>query len=468
MAHSDASQKTSKANSANEFSDGRRAADAPPTKIRWLILGLSCGVSFVLYLHRYVWGFIKKDVRDEFGWDSETLGWLDSFFSVSYGVAQIPSGMFCDWFGVRLLVGSIVILWSMALAGTAIAKTPSTMAAARLIFGFAQAGCYPALAKASMNWFPVGIRTAAQGLMATFFGRAGGAMSFVLFGTVLMGWLGMPWRWAVGVFTLLGLATGVLFLLLFRNSPREHPWVNAAEAELITAGDTHVAVAGRSQVRWRALLGSRAVLFLCARTFAANMADVLFIYWIPLYLRTEKGVDLATAGWMAALPLLGGALGGLTSGFIQSGLIRWAGWRRWARGAVGMTGKLIAAAVIVACTLPHDAMTVVCLFLIVRFFSDFDQPAEWGAISDIAGPGAATVFACVNTVGSVGGFVAGPLVGVVLKAFSGADKVTEAGWNAVFVLIAIEYLVAASCWPWIDCSRPLDLDTPAPGKAAHA
>lgn len=460
MAQLDASQTTNNANGGNEGADGRRAADAAPTHIRWLVLGLSCGVSFVLYLHRYVWGFIKKDVRDEFGWDSEILGWLDSVFSVSYGVGQIPSGMLCDWFGVHLLVGSIVILWSMALAGTTVARSPSTMAAVRLVFGFAQAGCYPALAKSSMNWFPVGIRTTAQGLMATFFGRAGGAMSFVLFGTVLMGWLGMPWRWAVGVFTLLGLATGVLFLLLFRNSPREHPWVNSAEADLIAADDTHAAAPGRSQLRWRTLLRSRSVLFLCGRTFAGNMADALFIYWIPLYLRTEKGVDTATAGWMAAIPLVGGALGGLASGLIQSGLIRWAGWRRWARAAVGMTGKLLAAVVISTCAFPHDAATVVGLFLAVRFFSDFDQPAEWGAISDIAGHGAATVFACVNTVGSLGGFVAGPLIGVALKAFSGADKVTAAGWNAVFLLIALVYVAAASCWPWIDCGRPLDLAAP--------
>jgi hypothetical protein len=34
----------------------------PATRTRLLVLALSCAVSFVLYLERYSWGFIKKDV----------------------------------------------------------------------------------------------------------------------------------------------------------------------------------------------------------------------------------------------------------------------------------------------------------------------------------------------------------------------------------------------------------------------
>src|SRR5438132_13911209 len=59
---------------------------AAPTRVRSLVFALACGISFLLYLHRYTWGFVKKDVRDEFGWDPSTLGWLDGLFGISYGV----------------------------------------------------------------------------------------------------------------------------------------------------------------------------------------------------------------------------------------------------------------------------------------------------------------------------------------------------------------------------------------------
>src|SRR5262245_51911969 len=128
------------------------AAHARPTHVRYLVLLLSCGVSFLLYLHRYAWGFIKKDIGEEFGWDAVTLGWLDSLFTVSYGLGQIPSGIFCDWFGARLLLGGSVILWSLALVTFAAGTSFLQLAPARFGFGAAQASCYPVLSKVSRSW----------------------------------------------------------------------------------------------------------------------------------------------------------------------------------------------------------------------------------------------------------------------------------------------------------------------------
>jgi MFS transporter, ACS family, glucarate transporter len=432
-----------------------------PTNVRSLVLLLSCAVSFLLYLHRYVWGFVKKDIQDEFGFSPVELGWLDGLFAISYAFGQLPSGIVCDWFGVHLSLASMILAWSLALGGVAWASSAATFSAARVAFGLTQAGCYPALGKASKNWFPIATRTSAQGLIATFSGRGGGAMSFFLFGTVLLGWCGLPWRWAIGIFAMIGLAVGAAFLILFRNSPAEHPWANAAETELITVDDPSAAFASRASLRWSSLAHSSTVLFLCVRTFASNMADVLFVYWVPLYLRTEKEVDAASAGWMAALPLVGGAFGGLTSGFLQSHWIRRGRSRRFTRRIVGMVGKLTAAVLILNCLAPSSAIGVSCLFLAVKFFADWEQPAEWGTISDIAGRGAATVFALVNMAGSIGGFVASPLTGLVLKRLSDSQEITTAGWNAVFLLIAVEYVVASLTWLFIDPERPLDADSTA-------
>src|SRR5262245_46722095 len=241
-------------------------AEAPvspnrPTGVRFLVLGLACGLSFLLYLHRYAWGFIKKDVGDEFGWDPVTLGWLDSLFPVSYGVAQVPSGVACDWFGARLLLGGSVLAWSLALAVFALASSLTAFALARLAFGAAQASCYPVLTKVSKNWFPLGMRPAAQGLIATLSGRGGGAACFLLFG-LLVGTAGLPWRSALLLLAAAGIAAGLVFLALFRNSPREHPWANQAEADLVVVGDSEAVHASRSHLPWLAALRNPGVLLL--------------------------------------------------------------------------------------------------------------------------------------------------------------------------------------------------------------
>jgi ACS family glucarate transporter-like MFS transporter len=435
----------------------------PPTNVRTLILALSCGLSFILYLHRYSWAFVKKPIQDEFQWDNETLGWLDGLFGFSYGVGQVPTGMLGDWFGARVLLTSSVIAWSLALLAVTIAVGVWQMAAARMTFGVAQASCYPMLNKASKNWFPLGMRTTAQAWIATFFGRGGGAASFFLFGTVLLGWLEMPWRWALAVLALLGTASGVLFFFLFRNAPAEHPWSNAAEADLVIASDPQAVVASHSRLAWGTVARSRTMWFLFLRAFVSNMADVVFVYWLATYLSDFKGYGNKHAGWMAALPLIGGALGGIWSGTLQSNLIRRGVDRGWVRSGVGFCGKGAAAALLLASlSLDLSGPALAVAFLMVKFFTDWEQPAEWGTLSDIVGRGGATAFACVNTAGSLGGFVASPLVGRILDSYKVDGAVTADGWNVVFLLLALEYVIAASCWLFIDCRKPLD---PTPAEA---
>jgi len=437
-------------------SEGRGSPDLAamrPTNVRTLVFFLACSISFVLYLHRYTWGFVKKDVQKEFGWDPLTLGWLDGLFPASYGAAQIPSGILCDWFGAHVLLGVSILLWSLSLAAVAVATGIVSIGIARLVFGVTQAGCYPVLNKVSKNWFPVSVRTTAQGWIASCFGRLGGAGSFFLFGTVLMSGLGMPWQEAIAVFTVLGLACGILFLVLFRNSPREHPWANEAEAALIVEDDPEAAYTSHSYLNWGALVRSGNMWWLFLRAFVSNMADVFYVYWLPTYLR--RGLDPGWAGTLAALPLLSAAVGGVISGTVQSRVIRQTGNRRWARSGTALAGKLLASGFMLANLAIDNPVAVTGVLIVVKLFTDMEQPAEWGTVSDIAGRNAATVFACVNTLGAIGGFVGSPLIGAVLLSFGNEAGSTTAGWNAVFLLIALEYLVAAVAWLFIDCGKPI-------------
>jgi ACS family glucarate transporter-like MFS transporter len=437
------------------YSAGAIASERP-TQVRKLILALACGISFLLYLHRYSWGMIKKDVAREFHWDPVALGWLDTLFTAPYGAAQVPSGMLCDWFGAHAFLSGTIGLWSLALGATALAGGYTSMALARVTFGAAQAGCYPVLNKVSKNWFPFAQRTTAQSWIATFFGRAGGAASFFVFGTVLLGWWGLPWRWAIGLFTLLGMACGLAFLILFRNTPREHPWANEAEARLIVADDVSAAQATRAQMPWTRLARSGTFRFMLCRAFCSNMADVFYVYWVPMFLLEEKGLPPAQAGWLSALPLIGGALGGLASGRMQTWLIRATGNRRWARSGVGLAGKLSAALCVLVSLALADPLAVAGALLVVKFFSDWDQTAEWGTITDIGGRATATLFGCINTAGSLGGAVASPLIGLLLSSYQVKGVLTTEGWTAVFLFVAGAYVLAAGCWPFIDCRRSLE------------
>ena len=169
----------------------------------------------------------------------------------------------------------------------------------------------------------------------------------------MLGWWEMPWRWAIGLFSVFGIVCGVLFLPNVSQHAARPSWANEAEAQLIVAVDPQAAQATHSLVQWDELLKSVSFWFLLVRAFAANLADVVYVYWVPLYLLEEKQLGHSAAGWLAALPLIGGALGGVCSGSMQSVLIRRTGNRRWAVAWVSPE----------SCLRPCSCCSVCCLWI---------------------------------------------------------------------------------------------------------
>ena len=406
-----------------------------PTKIRWLIFALTCCISFVLYLHRYSWGMVKRDISEEFDWSTTQLGTLDGIFSATYAFGQIPSGILCDWFGPHVLLGSIMMLWSLSMGAIVLATGYGGVLAARGMFGLTQAGCYPTLSKVSKLWFPDDIRTTLQAWIATFFGRGGGAVCFILLGWML-GSLEMPWRTAILILTVIGCLFAILFMFLFRNSPKEHPWANDAEAELIIEDTPDAVHATRSRLRWSEVLNSGNMRWFFLQQFTSAFADNVYVYWIPFFLLTTKNVEIGGAGWMAALPLIGGAVGGMLGGTLQNWLIHKTGNRRWSRSSIGLIGKMLATVFIFVSLNFDSALAIVLVFALVKFFGDWSQPAVWGTITDIAGRNTASVFGCINTMGSIAGFVAGPAMGLVIERYADLNDIQSARVQAVAVAAA--------------------------------
>src|SRR3954454_2997740 len=172
---------------------------ARPTNIRWRVFGLACGVSFLLYLHRYTWNLVGPKIQEDFGFSNTRAGLVFSLFYYTYAAGQIPSGVLVDRSGPHRFLALIIVAWSATIAAIGQASHLAVLAGLRLLFGAAQAGCYPALAKVTRSWSPAARRTVYQGWIATTSGRAGGALSPIILGSLLMGYLGLSWRTSVGL-----------------------------------------------------------------------------------------------------------------------------------------------------------------------------------------------------------------------------------------------------------------------------
>ena len=113
----------------------------------------------------------------------------------------------------------------------------------------------------------------------------------------------------------------------------------------------------------------------------------------------------------------------------------------------GRSGKALAAVLLVTSLAVSDGRWVMVLLLGCKFFGDWSLPTLWGTITDMAGKGAGTVFGVVNTIGALGGFAAGPVLGYLKQRYD---------WTGLFLGVGAAYLAAALCWLFIDCTRRLE------------
>lgn len=426
-----------------------------PTNVRWLIFALGCGTSWMLYLHRYTLAVVKPNLQEELNLDNAELGLLDSAFSLSYFLFQIPVGVCADLFGAHFFLGGAVLLWSLALGWHAWAPTMSVLWLARSTFGLGQAGVYAALSLLTRTWFPQDIRTTVQGWMGVFFGRVGGASANLLFATVLIGWFCLSWQQAMSVFTIAGMALGVAFLLLYRDSPRTHPLANQLEADLIE-GDERTsappAASPRASIKQlfqrMSLRSSTNLLALNLQSVLSTVADVVYSFWLPMFLYQMYRMGDIERGLYGALPLLGGAFGGAVGGYLNDWVVRRTANRRWSRSGIGLAGKGTAGILLLlGILLFFDEPYLFCWLLVfVKFFTDWSLASLWGTVTDIGGKASASVFAFNNTVASVGQIIAAAVYGFVSRDF---------GWQPVFVIVAVTYLLCAATWLMIDCTIPL-------------
>ncbi|MBX3420856.1 MAG: MFS transporter [Pirellulaceae bacterium] len=435
-----------------------------PTNIRWHIFALACGASFLLYLHRYSWNVVGPKLQEQFAFSHTQVALLFSLFYYTYASGQIPSGVIIDRFGPHRFLSLMILAWSAAMTAIAHTQNMLLLGICRLTFGAAQAGCYPALAQVTRRWFPANRRTLLQGWIATTFGRSGGAMSPIIIGSLLMGWCGLNWQTAISVLGGLGAIYALVFWKLFRNSPAEHCGVNRSECALISEGaptDENSASPGPTVLPLKVAARNVSLRFFVVQQFLDAGSDVAFVSLIGAYFLQARGMDIATTGWLASLPLWGGALGGIVGGWLNDRLIHATGSRRWSRSGVGCIGKILGCLMLLLVSAQTTSQAAALCLLAAKFFSDWSQPTTWGACTDMGGRFSATLFSIINTAGTSGGITMPIVFGGLLDWFTTSTEVHQVivsttNWQPLFYLLSAMYLASGLCWLMVDCTRRIE------------
>jgi nitrate/nitrite transporter NarK len=168
-------------------------------------------------------------------------------------------------------------------------------------------------------------------------------------------------------------------------------------------------------------------------------------------------VKYQNVGLVAAMPLFLGGLSCLLGGALSHWLVRRTGRKRLFRALFPMFGATTAAVAIFGVKSAQTPFAATVLLCVAAAAFDFGQAANWATIVDLGGKYAGSAAGLVNLVGNLGN---------AFQPFIGAMIFGAFGWNALFAVYAVAYLVAASMWLFIDPTKPFDAGLPDAAPAA--
>src|SRR6516225_8489957 len=91
---------------------------AQPTLVRYKVLAWACSLSMLTYIDRVCIKRMEPAISTDLGFSDQDFSLVFAAFGLSYSLLEVPSGWLGDRFGVRQVLGRIVLWWSLFTALT--------------------------------------------------------------------------------------------------------------------------------------------------------------------------------------------------------------------------------------------------------------------------------------------------------------------------------------------------------------
>ncbi len=415
----------------------------PAFPIRYRMLGLLFGLSFVNYLLRNNFSVAQPAVSDEFSLTATEFGWILASFNVAYALFQIPGGAWTDRRGVRYALAIISVTWGVltlltgfvpSLFAASTTGALVALAAVRFLMGVTHAPMFTGACGAIANWFP---------RSAWAFGNASLTAGLTL-GQAALGplvtWLIIQYGWRASFYLLapLGFIGAAVWWVFVRDKPREHPKVGAGELALIESGHDVSGAPAAGPASLGAVLRQRNLMLLAAAYFSMNYVFYMYAQWLYVYLVQARGFTLLESGWLYALPFMVGALLAVVGGLVCDALCRRIGVT-WGCRLPALTGLILVAVLLLAGVYANSAFTAVALLTLCFGFTQFTEGAFWSASTYAGGSQTATAGGIMNTGGNLVGVLA-PAMGWLVDDF---------GWLVAFASGSFFAVLSAVLWLFV-------------------
>lgn len=376
--------------------------DGVLARVKRRLLPMAMLMFFMSLLDRTNISFAALDMGGDLGLSLPQYALAASIFYAGYFVFEIPSNFALQRLGARLWLARIMVTWGAVVIAHAFVRGETSLYAARFLLGVAEAGLLPGLLLYLGAWMPARERGLVFGalLSTTAIAYAAGGpfttwlMTFSLFG--LNGWQTM--YVVQGVLTV---AVGIAAFAVLPDRVGDAAWLTDAERDWLQGQlddeEARKKAVGATTLREGFL--DRRVLMTTATCFfllCVNFGTVLFLPQI-----LKPAFPAFTNLQISLLVSLAFAAGGV-AGILWGRHSDRTGDRKWhmAAGAVlGAAGFAVAAGSAGALQFAAICVAVMGIWAIFGAF--------WAYAGDLLGGAAAAGgLAVINSIGSLGGFLA--------------------------------------------------------------
>ena len=409
------------------MSSGRSpSATSTITRYRWTIVALLFAATTINYVDRQVLGILAPTLKRELGWSESDYGSIVSWFTISYGIGYAVMGRVMDRVGTRRGFAGAIVVWSLAAMAHAFARTVGGFSLARAALGLGEAAMFPGAVKTVAEWFPKKERALATGLF-----NAGTNIGAIV-APLAVPWIVVRWGWPEA-FLFTG-AIGFLWLLAglpMYRAPEQHRRVSAAELAYIRSDPPEPA----GRVPWLELLRHRQTWAVVVGKAMTDPAWYFYLFWLPKFLDTQFGVQLAGLAAPLVVIYLVADVGSVAGGWMSSALIK----RGWSVNR-GRKAAMLAAALLIVPTML--APRVDGMWTAVALVSVAAAAHQWWSANVFTLASDMFPRAAVGSVVGIGG-LGGAITGMLVQRATGRIlDATGGDYRPIFLACGVTYLVA--------------------------
>lgn len=376
--------------------------------------------------------FAALSMNSELGFSPQVYGFCVSAFFFGYIAAQFPGMLLTRRYGVRAVLGGMLISWGVCASLMSTVHSPTSFAVVRILLGLTEGAIMPVSILYYSMWFPKVIRGGASSKSML------GATLSTIVAAPLSGWLmtqfngslGFPgWRWMFLLEGLPSIALGFYVLLRLPNRPQEATWLDAKQkdwlirtlaAEAVSA--SRVGLQGFGQV-----IRSSAVWICALAWFVQSLAIYGALYWLPQAIKHMSGYTDLASSVLSAFPWVGVAIAMVFNARHSDR----AQERRWHFVLPDLVGALALSASVAL----HDNVLSYLLLIVGLSSIGAGSGIFWSIpMGMVSGRAAAPSFAFINFLAACGGFVSPNLIAWVLKL--GHGSYVAVGYTISAIVVA--------------------------------